>query len=126
MSKKQISLRFGSLPRGIAQASVRVLPAPTRRIGLLLFLLVVLREAVAGPLRRGTLQAPVALGCSPADATDDDGGRAVCQEDVRVVFRLLGVAEQEAVAGAQGIERGLRGSAALGLHFCKGGRRRRC
>lgn len=95
-----------------------VLAASARRIRLLLFVFV--REAVAGPLGPGTLQTPVSLGCSPADATDDDGGRAVCQEDVCVVFRLLGVAEQEAVAGAQRIERGLRGRAALGLHFCKG------
>lgn len=126
MSKQQVSLRLRGPPGGVAQAPARLLPAPSRRVGLLLFLLLLVREAVAGPLGGGALQAPVALGGGPADAADDDargggGAAAVRQEDIGVVLRLLRVAEQEAVAGAQRVEGGLGGGAALGLHVCKGG-----
>lgn len=110
LSKQQVTLWFWGLVCGICLA-----------VWLLLFLFI--GEAIACPLGPRTLRSSASSGCSPAHTTDDDRGRAVGQEDICVVLRLLRVAEQEAVTGAQGIERGLRGSAALGLHCCWGSSR---
>lgn len=111
LSKQQISLRLWGLACRfpVVQANVRCLVDAFWLVWLFLFI----GEAVTCPLR-----SPFSGNPCPTRPTDHDRGRTVCEEDVCVVLCLFWVAEQEAVAGAQGVKGGLWGRAALGLHCC--------
>lgn len=92
LSKQQVALWFWRPTCRLRhiQADVSRPCALLRPVRLLLLLFV--GEAVARPLGAGTLRPSVSRGCCPTHAPDDDRGRAVSQEDVRVVLRLLRVA----------------------------------